>query len=65
MREAPDPVRHDRHRQGRLAGLGVERRGQPQVGQQRRVDTPGEVAQVLQRARSICVQLAEDLLGLG
>ena len=65
LAESPDPVGFDRHRQWGLAGLGVECGGQAQVGQQRRVDPAGEVAQVFQRAGGVCFEVAEDRPGLG
>ena len=65
LAEAPDPLGFNRHRQRRLAGLGVERRGQAEVGQQRRVDPAGEVTQVFQRTGGVCFELAEDRPGLG
>jgi hypothetical protein len=65
LAEPPDGVGVHDHRQRRLAGLGAQRGGQAQVGQQRRVDAAGQVAQVFQRSGGVCFELAEDRPGLG
>jgi hypothetical protein len=59
LAEPPDPVGLDRHRQRGLARLGAQR----EVGEQRGVDTAGEVAP-FPAPRGICLDLADDRPGL-
>ena len=58
-----DPVGLHRHRDGRAASLGGERRGQALVGQERRVDASGQVAQGVQRLLSVSLHVVEQGLG--
>src|ERR1700722_19948652 len=63
LAEPPDivGVYHDRNR--RLAGLRPQGRDQPAVLKQRRVNSPGQVAEVAERTRGVFPQLAEELPG--
>ena len=47
-----------------LAGLGAQRGGQPRSASSAERDTAGEVAQVLQRPRGVCSDLADDPPGV-
>ena len=51
--------RFHRDRNRRLPRLRLECGRQPQVGEQRRVDPPGEIPEIAERARYIVLQLAE------
>ncbi len=64
LRVPADPVRLDRCRQRRLAGLRLERCPQPQVGEQRRVDPAGQIPQFLQRAGGGAFRFRKQLAGL-
>ena len=61
---SPDPVSMDVDRYHRLAGLGLQRRREPLVGQQRRIDPPGQVAQVLERVVGLGLDVGQHRLGL-
>ena len=63
LRQALDAigVHVDGHR--RLASLRDERRCQALVGEQRRIDTAGEVAQIVERTACVHLQLGEHRLG--
>ena len=50
---------------GDLRRLRDERRRQPLVGQQRRVDAAREVAQVLEGVVGLCLDLGQHLADLG
>ena len=58
---APDAVRLDQHRQGRLADLGVQGRDETLFGQQRRVDAAGQVPQVVERGGEPVLEHGRDL----
>ena len=58
LAEPPDTVRIDHDRNRRLVGLRSQRRDQPAVRQQRRVNPPGQIAKVAERTRGIFLQLA-------
>ena len=65
LRVAPDAVGGDVDRDGGLARLRLERRGEPLVGEQRRVDPAREVAERLERVVGLRLQLRDQLVGLG
>src|ERR1019366_7596247 len=54
----------DNDGQGDLASLGREGGGQPLVGEQGRVDAPGQVAQRVQGLIGVTLELGEGGLGL-
>ena len=53
------PLGFDAHRDGRLARLGVECDLQPFVGEQRRIDAAGEVAQGFERFVGVAFDLRD------
>ena len=64
LRKPPDPFGRDGHRHRGLACLRAQGGDQPGVGEKRRVDASGEVAEVLKRARRVGLQLGQQLPGL-
>jgi hypothetical protein len=54
--------RFHRDRKRRLPGLCFERGRQPQVGEQRRVDPPGEIPELFQRVLCLLLGLREQLI---
>ena len=63
LAEPPDTVGVDHDRNRRLAKLRPQEWDQPAVRQQRRVNPPGQVAEVAERTRGVFPQLAEELAG--
>ncbi len=59
---APDPVGLDRDRDRRLARLRGERRAEPLVGEQRRVDAPRQVPKGLERVLRVRPDLGQHRL---
>ena len=64
LRIPGDRVGVDLDRQTRLPRLRLERRDEALVRQERRIDAPGQVAEVLQRRVRLALELADDLARL-
>src|SRR5207302_10973039 len=62
--EPADAVGLDRDRKGSLAGLRIERRDESLIGQQRRVDATGEVAEGLERIGGLGADLRDEVARL-
>ena len=60
LRVPGDAVRVHDHGERRLSTLRLERRGQPLVGEERRIDPAGQVSQVLERRLRILMDVAEQ-----
>ena len=61
---SPDPVGMDIDRHHRLASLGLQRRREPLVGEQRRIDAARQVSQVLERVVGLGLDVGQHRLGL-
>ena len=64
LRVPGDRVGADLDRQTRLPRLRLERRDESLVRQERRIDAPGEVAEILQRGVGLALELADQLARL-
>jgi hypothetical protein len=62
LRATSDTVGHDRDGDRRLPSLGLQRRLEATIGQQRGIDASGQVAQVVQRLLRVGLDLGEHQL---